>query len=447
MPETMKRKISLLQATAINMIDMVGIGPFVVIPVVIGYFNSPLFLWAWILGALTAVFDGMIWSELGAAYPLAGGSYNFLREAYGKKWGRFMSFLFVWQTCIQAPLVVASGAIGFAQYVRYLMPLGALEAKFVSLGVIVLITFLLYRKIETVGKISVVLWACVLVTIGWIILGGITSGHTSFSFWPQDTHDFFKAAFWLAMGQGSVKTIYSFLGYYNVCHLGGEIVRPQKNIPRSIFISVAGITVLYLCMNLSIVHVVPWQEAKKYDFIVSIFVERAFGIAAARIATGLVLCVAFSSLFAVLLGYSRVPYAAAADGNFFKVFARLHPTKGFPHISLLFIAGMAIGFSFYFSIREVISAILAMRILVQFMAQAVGVTLLRKRNGKRRLPFRMWLYPLPVVLSLVIWLFVLYATGYARWGLYLAAAGAVVYGVREKLVKRTVAGEPPPGRQ
>lgn len=432
----LKRKISLVQATAINMIDMVGIGPFVVIPVVIGYFNTSLFLWAWILGALIALFDGMIWSELGAAYPLAGGSYNFLREAYGIKWGRLMSFLFVWQTSIQAPLVVASGAIGFATYVRYLIPLTYWGEKIVPVVVIILITILLYRKIETVGKISVVLWACVLITIFWIITGGIFHHPVSYSFWPRDTNDFFKAAFWIALGQGSVKTIYSYLGYYNVCHLGGEIVRPEKNIPKSIFISVIGISFLYICMNLSIAHVIPWQQAKNYDFIVSVFIEKIFGTAAAKIATALVLCVAFSSLFAVLLGYSRVPYAAAVDGNFFKPFAKLHSTKNFPHVSLLFIAGMAIIFSFNFTIKDVISAILAMRILIQFIAQAIGAGLLRKRNGTSSLPFKMWLYPLPIIISVLIWLFVFISTGwFALWGSLIAVAGVVVYFIKMNFEK------------
>src|SRR6476620_10663854 len=144
MSHNLKRRITLLQATSINMIDMVGIGPFVVVPLVIGYFNSPLFLWAWIFGALIAFVDGMIWSELGAAYPKAGGSYHFLRVGYGEKWGRMMSFLFVWQTSIQAPLVVASGAIGFAQYVQYLLHLSAIEQKFVSASIILLLVFLLY---------------------------------------------------------------------------------------------------------------------------------------------------------------------------------------------------------------------------------------------------------------------------------------------------------------
>src|SRR5450432_1356158 len=142
----LKREISLLQATSINMIDMVGIGPFVVMPLVISMMGSNLFLWAWVFGAVIAFTDGMIWSELGAAYPLAGGSYNFLKEAYGPKWGRLMSFLFVWQTCLLAPLVVASGAIASSQYFSYLVPLSVIERKMISGTIVVLIIFLLYRN-------------------------------------------------------------------------------------------------------------------------------------------------------------------------------------------------------------------------------------------------------------------------------------------------------------
>jgi amino acid transporter len=437
MAPTLKRSINLLQATAINMIDMVGIGPFVVIPLVIRYFDSPLFLWAWILGAVIAFIDGMVWSELGAAYPLAGGSYNFLRQAFGPRAGRLMSFLFVWQTSIQAPLVVASGAIGFAQYARYLVPLDPAEQKMVSAGIIVLLVILLYRRIDTISKISVLLWIGVIVTMAWIILGGLSHRQIPFSFWPDDTGDFLKAAFWVALGQGSVKTIYSYLGYYNVCHLGGEILDPTRNIPRSIFISIFGIAVLYLGLNLSIAGVIPWQEARQYDFIVSVFIERLYGVGAARVATVLVLWIAFASLFAVLLGYSRVPYAAALDGNFFRIFARLHPTKHFPYVSLLFIAGLGLLFSLTFTLREVISAILAMRILVQFIAQAIGVVLLRRRQGTAHLPFKMWGYPLPVILSVVIWLFVFVSTGWmALAGTLLAATGLGVYLVKNRLEKK-----------
>ena len=427
------RKINLLQATSINMIDMVGIGPFVVMPLVIGFFDSKLFLWAWVFGAITALIDGMIWSELGAKYPLAGGTYNFHRVAFGEKGGKLMSFLFVWQTSLQAPLVVASGAIGFATYFQYLLPLTYYGQKLVSIIVILMITFLLYRKIETIGKISTFLWVAVITTILWIIIGGFTHRQVNYSFIPDSATDFFRGAFWIAMGHASGKTVYSYLGYYNVCHLGGEIMNPQKNIPRSIFISVFGISILYICMNLSVVGVIPWQEAQKSDFIVSLFFQKIYGQEWARVATALVLLVAFSSLFAVLLGYSRVPYAAAVDGNFFRVFSKLHPTKNFPYVSLLFISGLALIFSFSYSLKQVISAILAMRIPVQFIGQAIGVILLRKKYGGKDLPFKIWLFPLPVILSISIWLFVLYFTGwFALWGALIALAGVAVFFMTQK---------------
>jgi len=425
----MKREIGLLQATSINMIDMVGIGPFVMLSLVIQIVGSNLFLWAWIFGAITALVDGMIWSELGAAYPLAGGSYNFLKAAYGKKWGPLMSFLFVWQTCLQAPLVVASGAIGFSTYFRFLMPsLGEMGGKAISGIVVILIVLLLYRNIKTIGRISVFLWAGVIITMLWIILSGFTHRQVSYSFMPSGDASMFNRSFALLLGQASGKTIYSYLGYYNVCHLGGEIRDPARNIPRSIFISIICIAALYLCMNLSVVGVVPWQEAMHSDFVISTFMEKIYGHRTALVATGLILWVAFASLFAVVLGYSRVPYAAAVDGHFFPIFARLHPTKSFPYISLLFIGALGFIFSIQLKLSHAISAILAMRILVQFVAQAVGVVILRRREGTEKLPFKMWLYPLPVILSVAIWVFVWVSTGRFAWyGLTLAMIGVIVF--------------------
>ncbi|RYY93579.1 MAG: APC family permease [Chitinophagaceae bacterium] len=417
------------------MIDMVGIGPFVTLPLVIGYFNfnSPYYIWAWVLGAVIALLDACIWSELGAAYPLAGGTYNFHKVAYGPRGGRLMSFLFVWQTSIQAPLVVASGALGFVEYLQYFVPLPFWQQKLVTAALIALLGTLLWRRIDSIGRLSVALWVGVLGTIGWIIFGGLTRGTVPLTLLPVAGGDFLGAAFWTALGAASVKTIYSFLGYYNVCHLGGEIRNPGRNIPRSIFGSIIGITVLYLGLNWAVARVLPWQEAQQYKYIASVAIERVWGTGAAQVATVLVLWIAFASLFAVVLGYSRVPYAAAQDGLFFKPFARLHPTRDFPYVSLLFILVLGALFSFFLSLKEVISAILAMRILVQFIAQGVGVMLLRRRRGTEGLPFRMPAYPLPVVISIGIWLFVLWSTGkYAAWGTGIAALGVCVFYLTEK---------------
>ncbi len=417
---------------------MVGIGPFITLPMVIGMMNGPFFLYAWVAGAFLSMIDAMVWSELGAAFPMAGGSYNFLKETFGKeKLGKLMSFLFVWQTMIQAPLVIASASIGFAYYFSYLFPLTLLWSKVVSGAVVVLIVVLLYRKIEAIGKISIVMWTAVILTLFWIIGGGIAHGNFLSPIRHINDGINLNYAFVTAIGFASVKSVYSYLGYYNVCHLGGEIVNPSKNIPRSMFLSIIGITVLYLMMNISVVSVIPWNEAKDSKFVISAFMLELAGPLAAKAVTCLVLIVAFASVFSATLGYSRVPYAAAADGAFFPVFAKLHPKGNFPYVSLLFIGGVAFVFSLLFKLSEVISAILAMRILVQFIAQAIGLILLRRKKKNVGFPFKMPFFPLPVYLAILMWFFILISTGYIMvlGGITATLIGAIVYFIKARIKK------------
>jgi amino acid transporter len=439
----LKREISLIQATSINMIDMVGIGPFVTIPLVIGKLG-PHFLYAWMLGAAISFIDAFIWSELGSAYPKAGGSYNFLREEYGRRWGKLLSFLFVWQTTIQAPLVVASGAIGFAQYASYLYPLNPAEQKVVSGGLVLLLVGLLYREIKAIGRISVLLWVSVILILIWIIAAGFTY-HAPVSGWLDSALALpdLSMMFFVALGSASVKTIYSYLGYYNVCHLGGEIRNPEVNIPRSIFISVGGISVLYLLLNLSVVRVIPWQEAMHSPFVASDLIGRVFGHQAGMAATALVLLIAFASLFAVMLGYSRIPYAAALDGQFFSVFGKLHPSKDFPYVSLLTLGAVSFVFSLLFRLSDVITAVLAMRIVVQFIGQAAGIALLRRRTGGTHLKFRMPLYPLPVILAIAVWIYVFVSTGstFMQSGLAMMGLGVLVYLIKDRIALARVGGK------
>lgn len=417
------------------MTDMVGIGPFITLPMVISMMNGPYFLYAWLAGALLSLVDALTWSELGAAFPKAGGSYNFLKETYGANGpGKLMSFLFVWQTMIQAPLVIASAAIGFAHYFSYLLPLSTLESKMLSGTLVIVIILLLYRRIETIGRISVVLWVAVLLTLGWIIFGGLLHGNFMQPIKHINDGLSINHAFVAALGFSCVKSVYSYLGYYNVCHLGGEITNPTKNIPRSMFLSVIGIALLYLLMNISVVSVIPWQEAKDSPFVISSFMQHLAGPVAARVVTCLVLLVAFASVFSATLGYSRIPYAAAVDGAFFKSFAKLHPKGGFPYVSLLFMGTIAFVFSLLFKLSDVISAILAMRILVQFIAQIIGLLLLKKRNTAH-FPYKMPFFPWPAYLAILMWLGILLSTGLTKVaaGIGTAALGIVVYMAKAKL--------------
>jgi amino acid transporter len=453
----LERGLGLIEATSLNVTFMVGIGPFVVIPLMVQAMGGPQCLIAWVIGAALALMDGCVWAELGAAMPQAGGSYVFLREAYGPgKWGRLLSFLYIWQTLFQGPLSVASGALGLAGYASYLtarsagasrllQPFGAHADSAVAALAVAAAVALLYRRISTIGKISVALCAIVVGTILWLIFGGATHFHPSLVLtFPPGAWNF-SWIFLAGLGHASVQAVYSYLGYYNVCNLGGEMKDPGRNIPRAIFISIVGIALLYFAMQTSILGVVPWQEAARTKAVVSLFVEKVYGSGWATAATWLILITAFGSIFSATLGYSRIPYAAALDGNFFAVFARVHPTKRFPHVSLLALGGTAIFFCLALSLGQAIRAILAMRCLVQFVAQAVGLLLLHRRwsgdkNGSaNRWPFRMWMYPVPVIIAIAGWMAIFVSTGRKPMAASLAAAaaGIVLYLARDRYLRRS----------
>jgi amino acid transporter len=405
---TLRRDLGLLQATALAITDMIGIGPFITIPLFLGTMGGPQAMLGWFIGAALAFCDGLVWAELGAAMPKAGGSYHYLRAAYGPAGaGRWFSFLIVWQIMFSAPLSVASGSIGFANYCHFLLPgLSPMGVRILASAVPLLLVVLLYRRIGALGKLSVVLLGGVLLGCLWIVASGLPHLNATRLFdFPPDAFRM-NWLFWAGLGHATLYALYDYFGYYNVCYLGEEIRRPERVIPRAILFSIATVAAIYIMMSASILSVVPWREARNSSFIASTFIERLQGPAAANLMTLLMLWIAFSSVFSLLLGYSRIPYAAAADGNFFRVFARLHPKGEFPHISLVTLGAIASVFSFG-HLPDVIGSLVATRVLIQYLPQAIGFFILRFREPDLKRPFRMWLYPVPGIISILGWLYIL----------------------------------------
>lgn len=430
------RRFGLLGATALNMTNMMGVGPFITIPLLMSALGGPQAMLGWLVALVIVACDGMVWSELGAAMPGSGGSFHYLREAFGReRFGRLMAFLFVWQFVLSGPLEIASGYIGFAEYAKYIWKgLTQSGTIFLVIGVGVVNVALLYRRIHSVATITISLWIGTLVTVLAVILTGAThfDARIAFDFPPNAFH--FSLGFLLGLGAASRIGIYDYLGYYDVCYIGDEVREPGRVIPRSILISTAAVAVIYLGINLSIIGVVPWREFvpseahPESSFIVSLFMQKLYGPRVATLFTLLVLWTAFGSVFALLLGYSRIPFAAAESGYFFRIFGRLHPTKQFPYVSLLVLGAISI-LAGFFSLGTVIDALIVTRILVQFMGQVFGLILLRRRAPTMPRPYRMWLYPVPALVALLGWIFV-FATTDPRvilFGLGVLALGCVTF--------------------
>jgi amino acid transporter len=451
------------------MLDMIGVGPFITLPLILAAMGGPQAMLGWILGAAIALCDGLVWAELGAAIPEAGGSYAFLRTIYPGKAGRFLAFLFIFQLTFSAPLSVASGCIGFGQYATYLWPrlaghssvhmfhlgiysagVAAGPATAVAIAAILVAVLLLYRGLTGLRVIAATMWCAVMGLMLWILVTGALHGHLRQAFTFPAGAFTLTPAFFTGLGSAMLIATYDYWGYYNITFLGGEVKDAARTVPRAILISIALVAALYLAMNISVIAVIPWQsltgaattsslDARRA--VIALFMETAygphFGPTLGKLAAVLVMITAFASVFSLLLGYSRIPYAAARDGNYFRIFGRLHK-GGFPNVSLLVLGAAAIVFCF-FSLADVIAALVVLRILVQFLMQHVGVIYLRRTQPEMPRPFRIWLYPLPPIVAILGFTYILVERPNFQRELILAAtlvlAGSFIFAIRKQIVR------------
>ncbi len=445
-----ERRLNLLQAVSLNMSLMVGIGPFITIPTLVGTMGGPQAMIGWIVGAFLAIADGMVWSELAALFPGSGGTYHFFDAAFGdSRAGRLLKFLFVWQFAFSAPLEVASAAIGLTMYLGYFFPNLAAPAflwqslvpgwssgdpasstavsygQFAAMGVMIFSTWLAYRRIEAIGRMMVVLWAGMLITVAWVISAGFLNFDPGRAFdFPPNAWEVDRA--WVAgLGAAVAIAMYDFFGYYQICYLGQEVQEPARVIPRAILISVVAVALFYLTMNLGILGVVPYREVIASKFIASDFMLKISGRGATAVLTVFIIWTAFASLFAALVGYSRVPYTAAQAGGFFRFFEVTHSHGEFPHRSLLLMGALSAVYCLG-DLTTVIGTLVTSRIVIQFVGQIVTLFYLRSVKRVPSVGFRMPLYPLPALVALVGWLFV-FGTSEGRVIVY--AIGSLVFGL------------------
>ncbi|MEV5706499.1 APC family permease [Actinoallomurus sp. NPDC052274] len=426
-----ERRLGLFQATTVNMTQMCGIGPFLTIPAMISALQGPQAMFGWLIGAIIVVADGLVWAELGASMPGAGGTYLYLREAFQYRTGRLMPFLFVWSAVLFIPLIMSTGAIGVVQYAGYLWPalvhgngLSGLGHVF-AVGVVVLVVLALYRRIGDIGRLTSIFFVVMLVTVLGVIVAAFTHFHGSVAFgFPHDA----GSKFFSGLGAGLVIAVYDYLGYNTSAYLGAEVRDPGRVIPRSIVYAILGIMGLYFLLQVGVLGVVPWQEAKESSSVASLVLERSWGKGVAQVFTIGIIITGFASVFAGLLGGSRVPYNAARDKVFLPWFGRLHPRLHFPTAGL-YAMGVITAIGSLFTLTDVISMLTTAFVLVQSVAQIVALTVLRRRQPNLPRPYKMWLYPLPSIVALAGWIYIYQAAGLKPILLSLGwlALGVVAY--------------------
>jgi amino acid transporter len=433
--QPLERHLGLLQAVALNVTMIVGAGVFITVPLMLQKLPGPYALLGWLAAGVLILLDGLIWAELGATFPGSGGSYRYLLESYGPRtWGRLFAFLFIWQFLLSGPLELASGLIALDQFSHSLHPAwqefnnahtltvtlwesqklsitlspGRVIAALIGLGIIVL----LYRNLRPLGRITVVLWGGVLALLAWVLIAGWTH------FDPARAFDFsgdaasFPSNFANGLAGAMALALYAYLGYYQVCYMGDEVRDPGRTLPRAVLLSALTVVVLFSLTHLAFLGVVSWHDVPTDEKLLddynlpAEFAKKLYTEWWVVPLVSLALMLScFGSAFAGMLSYSRIPYGAARAGHFFGRLAEVHPTRRFPHVSLLFVGLSTLVWTF-FDLGNVINALITTRILEQFAAQIIGLMVLRQMQPDLPRPFRVWLYPLPCGLALAVWLYV-----------------------------------------
>jgi amino acid transporter len=431
----MIRGVGLRSAVAINVATMVGAGPFITLPLVVAALHGSVSAVAWVLGAVIALCDGLVWAELASRYPRSGGTYTYLREAFGPRGpGRFVAFLFVWQFLFWAPLILASGYIGFAQYAAFLIPgvTAAVPSHVLAAGVGIVTLLALYRPIPQIARTALVLGGVALVTLLAVAFAGLTHPYAPPAHTLAMTFSFGIGI--VALGNALVITLYDYGGYGDVCALGDEVVMPSRTIPRAIVLSVLFVGAAYVLLNLGVAVAVPPKEIASSGTIASVVAQRAFGTPFAVAVTLAVMITAFGSTYGLLLGASRIPYAAALNGDFLAPFAKLHASGRFPVVSLVTIGLLALPASLL-PLDAVISALTAGIVLVQGVGQIVALAV--ARAAQPNAPLRVPLYPLPPLIAAAGWVAIFWSTGWISiaFGLVTLAAGALLFLVRARIAR------------
>ena len=425
----LERSLGLLHATASNMATMVGIGPFITIPLIVSAMGGPQAMFGWVVGAIIAISDGQIWAELSTSLPGEGGTYIYLRDAYKKYFGKLIAFLFIWSFLLSGPFEIASGFVGMMHYVSFIWPaLTPTHIRILAFSAGLLTIILHYNKIKFVGIVTVILWIVMLITVAITIFVGLTHFHPEHAFaFPKGWFSF-SWGFIMGLGSATLIAMYDLVGYYNICYMEEEVKKPGYVFPRAILWSTLGVTLIYAIMNFSILGIMPWKDIEKSTHIVSDVFLKLYGHTPALIITILVAITAYGSIYALMMSYSRLPFVAARDGFFFDWLKKIHPKKHIPHHSLLLV-GLITCVASLFNLDFIIEATLASRILIQFIGQNIGLTILRKEKPDMKRPYKMWLYPIPSIIAFFGFSFIFISSGAAAIGIGLLwlLVGAIVF--------------------
>ena len=411
MPETLRRVLGPWSAASIVIGTIIGSGIFLVPTAMIAHVGSvKLVFVVWVVGGLLSLFGALSYAELSAAMPEAGGEYVYLSEAYGPVWG----FLYGWtQTWVAKSGSIASMATGFFYYAANFhpeldqalcvvpLPLGPgggpLEIRFgqlLAVAVIMGLAVVNYFGVKFGGGVQVAVTATKIGLLAAIIIIGLGSGRGNAANLassvpvPGGMAGFFAAL---------VAALWAYDGWNNLSMAGSEVKRPQRNLPLALIGGTLSAMGIYIAINLAYFCVLPAAAVASSDRVAAEMMRRILGNPGAAAVSIAAMISIFAALNGSILTGSRVPYAMARDGRFFRPIGKVNRAHGTPGVSILVLSAWASLLVFSGRYEQLFTYVIFASWILYGMTAAAVIVLRRKRPGLAR-PYRTPGYPLTPIL-------------------------------------------------
>ena len=429
---SLQRGLGLLEATTLVVGGTIGASIFLVPSAVAAEVNAPgLALLTWVLTGFLALTGALSFAELASAIPETGGTYQFLKRAFP---GTPIAFLFGWMMFFAyaagATAVVTSMAAQYAgHFLARFVEFDGMAPRAFAVGIIGLLAFTnclgVRQGAQTQNVLTFLKLGGILAIVGICFFVG--EGKSS-PFQPMLPPETSGAEIVGSVGTAMILSIFSYSGWYFITHVAGEVRDPARTLPRSIFIGIGIVLVLYLAVNAGFLYALPFDRVKSSPRIAADALDAAVGPLGADVIAVVVILSALGSSNAQLLNYPRIVFSLSRDGYFFERLGRIHPTRQTPTVAIIAFASVAAFFALIGTYQQILSFV---GFVIQlFMAlTVVGLIVLRRREPELPRPFKVPGYPIVPLLYLAILTWYLGNLLVNRLGPSLVGIGIVLTGL------------------
>ncbi|OGP53193.1 MAG: hypothetical protein A2Y65_00995 [Deltaproteobacteria bacterium RBG_13_52_11] len=398
----LNRRLTLFDATLLVIGNVVGAGIFTTSGFLAGELPHPLlFIAIWVIGGLLTICGALTYAEMASMYPRSGGDYQFLKAAYGPVAGFLLGWVSFW---VITPGSIAALSIAMVGYVKEFFPLSnPFSEKVLAVAIISFLSFINYLGVRLSGTVQDIFTLGNLLIVLTLIVSGLVFGSGSwqhFTFAASASVPFFKL-----FGPAMIAVIFTYSGWFVSAYVGGEVKKPERNLPLSLLLGALIVTIVYTLINITYLYALPLSRINGIINVAQQAAGALFNSAFSQILSISIILAIIASINATILAGARIYYAMAEDNIFWSLFKRLHPTYNTPHLSIASQMILACLLLFLGTFGQLLSYVVFV-MLLSSIATGLAHFILRIKKQEVPRPYRTWGYPVVPLLFICFYILI-----------------------------------------